>query len=128
MEQVDIKKRTIETGDEKIVPKDGDVVEIQCEEWLVTEAKPDDKSKNSTFSSKRIHSLATGKLGRTLVLRLGSNNIIPACDNAIRQLAFGEKALFVIPADRAYDKHGYPGIIPPDSEVHLIIKLVSIRR
>ena len=47
-------------------------------------------------------------------------------DEAVKQLSVGEKASCTFPANLAYGAKGFPGLIPPNSNLHVVIELVAI--
>ena len=123
-----VPKRTLEVGDEHTYPKAGETVEVQCEQFILTAKKTNKTKTAKEFSVQRVQSTATGKLPRTLTLKMGAPNNSSSCDQSIMKMSLGEKALFVVPHGQAYGVQGYPGIIPPNTDVYYIFKLVSIRR
>jgi FKBP-type peptidyl-prolyl cis-trans isomerase len=52
--------------------------------------------------------------------------VIPGLDEGIMQLSIGARARMVIPADLAYGKKGFPGLVPPNTPVEFDIELIEV--
>merc|ERR1711998_541053 len=55
--------------------------------------------------------------GRPLRFRLGTGMVIPGLDEGVSQLSLGARARMTIPAEMAYGKRGFPGLVPPNTPV-----------
>jgi hypothetical protein len=64
--------------------------------------------------------------GRPLRFRVGTGMVIPGLDEGIMQLSIGARARMVIPADLAYGKKGFPGLVPPNTPVEFDIELIEV--
>ena len=69
-----------------------------------------------------------------LYVTLGSSQIIPGLDEALRGMRVGGLRRVVIPPDLAYGKTGYPkdgdkkgSIIPPDATLYFEVRLRSVK-
>lgn len=58
--------------------------------------------------------------------KVASGQVVKGWDEAVKQLSVGEKASCTFPANLAYGAKGFPGLIPPHSNLHVIIELVAI--
>ena len=58
--------------------------------------------------------------------KVASGQVVKGWDEAVKQLSVGEKASCTFPANLAYGAKGFPGLIPPNSNLHVIVELVAI--
>jgi hypothetical protein len=58
--------------------------------------------------------------------KVASGQVVKGWDEAVKQLSVGEKASCTFPASLAYGAKGFPGLIPPHSNLHVIVELVAI--
>lgn len=59
--------------------------------------------------------------------RLGMNEVIRGWDEGLALMSLGEKARLTITPDYAYGAKGYPGVIPPNSQLIFEVELLSFR-
>jgi FKBP-type peptidyl-prolyl cis-trans isomerase len=64
--------------------------------------------------------------GRPLRFRLGTGQVIAGLDEAIRQLSCGQRARVTIPHQLAYGEQGFPGLVPPNTDVEFDIEILEI--
>ena len=64
--------------------------------------------------------------GRPLRFRLGCGQVVPGLDDAIAQLSLGMRARVTIPAELAYGERGFPGLVPPNTNIDFDIELLEI--
>lgn len=63
--------------------------------------------------------------GKPFKFKLGADQVIPGMDLGVAQLSIGERAKVSIPARLAYGDKGFPGLIPPRSDLIFDIELMS---
>mmetsp|Transcript_5022 Transcript_5022/g.5498 ORF Transcript_5022/g.5498 Transcript_5022/m.5498 type:complete len:112 (+) Transcript_5022:48-383(+) len=63
--------------------------------------------------------------GKPFKFKLGADQVIPGLDLGVSQLSLGERARMTIPAHLAYGDKGFPGLIPPRSDLIFDIELIS---
>ncbi|KZZ98605.1 Peptidyl-prolyl cis-trans isomerase, FKBP-type [Moelleriella libera RCEF 2490] len=87
----------------------GQTVSIEYTGWIKDASKPDQKG--SQFDSS---------VGRgDFVVKIGTGQVIKGWDEGVTQMKVGEKALLDITADYGYGARGFPGAIPPNSDLLL---------
>lgn len=52
-------------------------------------------------------------------------HFLKGLDRGVSQLSIGERAKITIPSKLAYDKHGFPGLIPPNEDLVFDILLLG---
>jgi FKBP-type peptidyl-prolyl cis-trans isomerase len=57
--------------------------------------------------------------------KIGCEQVIPGLDIGVSQLSIGERAKLTIPPSLGYGRRGFPGLVPPDSELVFDIELLS---
>jgi FK506-binding protein 1 len=63
--------------------------------------------------------------GKPFKFKLGADQVIPGLDQGVAQLSLGERAKMTIPSHLAYGDKGFPGLIPPRSDLIFDIELIS---
>ena len=63
--------------------------------------------------------------GKPFKFKLGSDQVIPGLDLGVSQLSIGERAKMQIPSYLAYGERGFPGLIPPKTDLTFDIELIS---
>eukprot|EP01031_Cornospumella_fuschlensis_P027862 gene27863-33645_t len=63
--------------------------------------------------------------GKPFKFKLGADQVIPGLDLGVAQLSIGERAKVSIPAHLAYGEKGFPGLIPPRTDLVFDIELIS---
>ena len=69
---------------------------------------------------------STHKRGKPLRFRLGMGQVIQGLDEGIKQMSLTEKSRVQIPARLAYGKRGFPGLVPPNTDIYFDVELVEI--
>lgn len=69
--------------------------------------------------------LTASCVGKPFRFKLGAEQVIPGLDVGVSQLSVGERAKMTIPAHLAYGERGFPGLIPPNSDLIFDIELIS---
>ncbi|KAI9357629.1 peptidyl-prolyl cis-trans isomerase [Zopfochytrium polystomum] len=64
--------------------------------------------------------------GRPFVTKIGVGQVIRGWDEGVPQMSLGEKAILRISWDYAYGERGYPGLIPPKSDLNFEVQLLKI--
>ena len=65
--------------------------------------------------------------GKPFKFKLGAEQVIPGLDKGVSQLSIGELAKIMIPAQHAYGDRGFPGLIPPNSELVFDLELITFQ-
>jgi FK506-binding protein 1 len=63
--------------------------------------------------------------GKPFKFKLGSEQVIPGLDLGVSQLSIGERAKISIPPHLAYGERGFPGLIPPSTELTFDLELLT---
>jgi len=98
-----------QAGDGINYPRPGNTVTVHYTGFL-----PD----GSRFDSSRDR-------GKPFKFKLDAEQVIPGLDAGVSQLSIGERAKMVIPSNMAYGAKGFPGLIPPNSELRFDIELIT---
>ncbi|KAL7683982.1 putative FKBP-type peptidyl-prolyl cis-trans isomerase domain-containing protein [Plasmopara halstedii] len=64
---------------------------------------------------------------KPLKFKLGAEQVIPGLDEGVERLCMNERAKLFIPADKAYGHKGFPGLVPPNTNLFFDIELLAIR-
>ena len=64
--------------------------------------------------------------GRPFETEIGVGRVIPGWDMAFTDMKVGEKRVLFIPARLAYGPRGFPGAIPPNSDLVFDVELIDI--
>jgi FKBP-type peptidyl-prolyl cis-trans isomerase len=64
--------------------------------------------------------------GDPFVFALGTGNVIRGWDIAVAKMRVGDRCKVTIPYELAYGERGYPGAIPPKSDLVFDIELLGI--
>ena len=102
----------LRSGDGIHFPHPGQMVSVHYDAFIVN-----GKQWDSTRGPGR---------GQPLRFRLGKGQVIPGLDEGIEQVSLGGKARVVIPAHLAYGKRGFPGLVPPDTDVIFDVELTDV--
>ena len=97
-------------GDGAHFPKHAQIVAIHYDAYL---------SDGTSWDSTR-------KRDKPLRFRLGIGQVIPGLDEGVKQLSLKEKSRLNIPASLAYGHRGFPGLVPPDTDLVFDVELVEI--
>mmetsp|Transcript_8494 Transcript_8494/g.13401 ORF Transcript_8494/g.13401 Transcript_8494/m.13401 type:complete len:114 (-) Transcript_8494:381-722(-) len=97
-------------GDGKYYPKKGETVAVHY-----TLKLDNGKEVDNTYKRKQ-----------PFRFKVASGQVVKGWDEAVKQLSVGEKASCTFPASLAYGAKGFPGLIPPHSNLHVIVELVAI--
>ncbi|PHH72630.1 hypothetical protein CDD82_5872 [Ophiocordyceps australis] len=97
-------------------PAVGDTVTIEYTGFLKDKSKPDNKGEK--FDSS---------VGRgDFVVDIGVGQVIKGWDQGVTQMTLGEKATLDITSDFGYGAKGFPGHIPPNSDLIFDVELKKI--
>ena len=102
----------IRAGDGKYYPKPGETVAIHYTIKLAS-----GKEVDNTYKRKQ-----------PFRFKVSSGQVVKGWDEAVKQLSVGEKASCIFPSSYAYSGKGFPGLIPPRSDLHVTLELVSITK
>jgi len=94
----------------KLKAQDGDIVEVHYIGKL-----PDGTEFDNSWSKNKPFSFTVGK-----------NQVIKGWDVIIKKMHLGDKIRVKIPSGLAYGKKGIGNIIPPNSDLIFVIKLLKI--
>jgi FKBP-type peptidyl-prolyl cis-trans isomerase len=64
--------------------------------------------------------------GETLDFNVGTGVVIKGWDEAFQIIEKGDKAVILVPGELAYGSRGYPGVIPPNTDLIFYIELVGL--
>ncbi|TYZ68571.1 hypothetical protein PybrP1_006098 [[Pythium] brassicae (nom. inval.)] len=59
--------------------------------------------------------------------KLGAEQVIPGLDEGVERLCMKERAKLFVPADKAYGRKGFPGLVPPNSNLFFDLELLTFR-
>ncbi|GAB3298170.1 FKBP-type peptidyl-prolyl cis-trans isomerase [Parasphingorhabdus pacifica] len=65
--------------------------------------------------------------GRGLTFQLGAGQVIEGWDRGVVGMKVGGFRELVIPPHLGYGEHGFPPVIPPNSELHFEVELLGVR-
>ena len=102
----------LRAGDGKYYPKKGETVAVHY-----TMSLSNGKEVDSTYKRRQ-----------PFRFKVSSGQVVKGWDEAVKQLSVGEKASCVFPSSLAYSSKGFPGLIPPSSDLHVTMELVSIMK
>mmetsp|Transcript_18387 Transcript_18387/g.17700 ORF Transcript_18387/g.17700 Transcript_18387/m.17700 type:complete len:110 (+) Transcript_18387:146-475(+) len=103
--KVEIKK----AGDGVNYPMKGKTVTIHYSGYL-----PD----GTRFDSSRDR-------GKPFKFKLGASQVVPGLDLGVVQLSIGERANLTIPEHLAWGAKGFPGLIPPRTNLTFDVELIG---
>ena len=106
----DLDIKMIHAGDGCNYPQQSQIVAVHYEAFL-----PDGKRWDS--SRRR---------GKPLRFRLGNGQVIRGIDAGVKQMSLNERVRLNIPASLAYGTRGFPGRVPPNTDIEFDIELVEI--
>ncbi|KAK7429953.1 FK506-binding protein 1B [Neonectria magnoliae] len=99
------------------IPVPGQTVTIEYTGYLKDTSKPD--LKGEKFDSS---------VGRgDFVTKIGVGAVIKGWDNGVTQMKVGEKATLDISAEFGYGARGFPGHIPPNSDLIFDVYLKNVK-
>mmetsp|Transcript_10999 Transcript_10999/g.12701 ORF Transcript_10999/g.12701 Transcript_10999/m.12701 type:complete len:168 (-) Transcript_10999:697-1200(-) len=107
-----LKVVSLESGDGKTYPRDGDVLEVDYTGILAESKKEFDSN-----------------IGKApFKFSLGKGQVIQGWEQGMSELSLGEKAELHIPSDLAYGELGYGDAIPANSDLIFTVQLRGIER
>jgi cyclophilin family peptidyl-prolyl cis-trans isomerase len=65
--------------------------------------------------------------GEPIQFKIGVGKVIKGWDEAVMDMKKGEKRILMIPYRLAYGRKGYPGVIPPKSDLLFDMELIDIK-
>jgi len=78
-----------------------------------------------TFTDGKVFDTNVGK--EPYPVTLGAGHVIKGWDEGIPGMKVGGKRRLMVPADLAYGKRGYPGFIPPDTNLVFEVEVLSVK-
>ena len=90
-------------------PKTGDTVNVHYTGWLKSGQKFDSSLDR----------------GQPLSFAIGKGRVIKGWDEGVATMKIGGKRRMVIPPQLAYGERGFPGAIPPNSELTFEVELLG---
>jgi len=113
-----VKKELLKAGDTTKVPNDGDTVSIEYTGWLYDENAVDKKGLQCDTSKGR----------GDFETEIGAGKVIKGWETSVVTMGLGETSTLTITADFAYGERGFPGHIPPNSQLVFDVELKGIKR
>ncbi|KAK8128383.1 FK506-binding protein 1B [Apiospora sp. TS-2023a] len=130
-----VTKTTIKEGSGAI-PQVGQAVTIEYTGWLKDTSKPDSKGNkyalplpppSTRFLFTTLGTAFDSSVGRgDFETTIGVGQVIKGWDEGVTQMKVGEKATLTISSDFAYGSRGFPGHIPPNSDLIFDVELKKI--
>mmetsp|Transcript_20896 Transcript_20896/g.41749 ORF Transcript_20896/g.41749 Transcript_20896/m.41749 type:complete len:110 (+) Transcript_20896:63-392(+) len=105
----EVKVEIFAAGDGVNYPKKGSMVTIHYTAYLAD---------GKQFDSSRDR-------GKPFKFRLCSEQVIEGLDEGVSSLSIGERAQITIPASKAYSSRGFPGLVPPNTDLFFDIELIT---
>ena len=102
--------RLIRAGDTTSYPQTSQSVAIHYDAYL---------GNGSAWDSSR-------KRQKPLRFRVGTGQVIPGLDEGVKQLSLGERARLTVPASWAWGERGFPGRVPPNTDVVFELELIEL--
>ncbi|PRT54447.1 hypothetical protein B9G98_02067 [Wickerhamiella sorbophila] len=65
--------------------------------------------------------------GRPFEFVLGRGSVIRGLDEGARKISLGEKAVINITSDYAYGERGFPGFVPPNSNLIFEVEMLEFK-
>ncbi|KAH8681570.1 peptidyl-prolyl cis-trans isomerase fkr-3 [Xylariales sp. PMI_506] len=108
--------KTVSQEGTGVIPAKGQTVTIEYTGYLKDTSKPGNKG--DKFDSS---------VGRgDFVTRIGVGQVIKGWDEGVTTMKVGEKATLDITADYGYGARGFPGHIPPNSDLIFDVYLKNV--
>uniref|UniRef100_A0A0B7JUG9 peptidylprolyl isomerase n=1 Tax=Bionectria ochroleuca TaxID=29856 RepID=A0A0B7JUG9_BIOOC len=98
-------------------PVKGQTVTIEYTGWLKDPTQKDQKGKQFDSSVNR----------GDFVVKIGVGQVIRGWDEGVTQMNVGEKATLDISSDFGYASRGFPGAIPPNSDLIFDVELKKVQ-
>jgi len=108
-------KTTVSDGDKINFPENGDLVTVHYDGTLEEDGKV--RSFDSSYDR-----------GVPFTTAIGVGKVIRGWDEAVTQMSLGEKAILNITSDFGYGDRGFPGSIPPKTDLVFQVELLKIER
>ena len=117
-----------EGGAPGAVPAPGDTVSIHYTAWLA-DGRTGRKLLEAPFDTSRAGGEGEGG-GGPFSFRVGSMQVIPGLERAVRELAPRQRAVVFIPAAQAYGSKGAGdgGVVPPYADLIFDIELLAVQQ
>ncbi|PFH61203.1 hypothetical protein XA68_18019 [Ophiocordyceps unilateralis] len=110
--------KTTHTAGNGAQPSNGDTVTIEYTGYLKDPSKPNNKG--DKFDSS---------VGRgDFVVKIGVGQVIKGWDEGVTKMKVGEKATLDISSDYGYGAKGFPGHIPPNSDLIFDVELKNVKK
>lgn len=95
-------------------PKKGDTITVHYTGWFEKDGQKGNKFDSSVDR------------GMPFSFNIGVGQVIKGWDEGVMQMKVGEKRLLKIPYNLAYGEQGYPGVIPPKSNLLFEVELLKV--
>jgi len=93
-------------------PQDGDIVNMNF-----IAALPDGTEFGNSYTQ-----------GGPIEVIVGRNQLLPGWEEGVKLMTVGSTARMVLPPDLAFGPEGYSGVVPPDSQIILVVEIMSIEK
>ncbi|KAL1996420.1 hypothetical protein VTN49DRAFT_185 [Thermomyces lanuginosus] len=111
-------KTVLSEGNGVDKPSQGDKVFINYTGWLRDPSNSGDYEKGTEFDSSRSRG--------PLQVKIGVGQVIKGWDEGVLSMTLGEKAILTIDSSYGYGARGFPGVIPPNSDLVFEVELIRI--
>uniref|UniRef100_A0A7S4K440 peptidylprolyl isomerase n=1 Tax=Odontella aurita TaxID=265563 RepID=A0A7S4K440_9STRA len=106
-----VTKDTIQAGDGKTYPKQGDKLTMHYHGTLASNGQKFDASRDR---------------GRPFSFTIGVGQVIRGWDEGVMTMSLGEKSVLHITSDYGYGPRGAGGVIPPNADLDFEVELLRI--
>lgn len=103
-------------GNQTQNPRPGNTVVVNYTGYIYDETRPGNKGRVFDTSATR----------GPFTTVIGSGSVIRGWDEGLQMMSLGEKATLIITSDYGYAERGFPGSIPPNSDLVFDVELTSI--
>lgn len=100
----------LQKGDDRTFPKTGQTVQVHY---------------TGTLQNGKVFDTSRDR-GKPFSFILGKGQVIKGWEENIPKMSLGQRVRLTCPAEYAYGKTGYPGVIPPDATIIFDIELLKL--